>query len=227
MFSYNRGDVHKVSDPSIPYSVQAALQASLDRTMRPNYQRLLGSGPDLDALLDPADSYPFYEYSDFGLKDRALILGCRVAVAIERMPEGYLTHDAQNELIRALDEIARVESENGWAATVQAAAALEEAVKASVKPTVASPLPARPGHLMAEGRAYSIAKEAIKENKHYPRRVSFDEPVNRYTMLTGDRLAVGGDMLTAVTISDTEEHEIKGFGRGVIKTVYTARAVSI
>lgn len=226
LFSYKRGD-HIMSDPSTRPEFAEVLQTFLDQRMRPNYSRLGIFDPD---LLDPPDSYPFVEYSDFDADRRAMLLTCRLTWAVERLPANYLTTSAIAGLTDATKRIAEGEKEDGWEATRLVAKALKRAIAASEEENrllaKAGPQPARPGHMMAEGQVLARVKGMIRDNAAYHRKAQFDEPVNAFTMLSGDRLAKPGDMLTACTTSDTEEHEIKTFA-GAKKTVYTTWVVNI
>lgn len=225
--------LHIPSQASTPQDVVELAKREADAAWKIDYSKLQSRVPMTADLLDPpGGEYPFFEYSDFDADQRGILLGCRVAWALSRMKKGTLTLNASDALSRHIADLGAAEDENGWEATVRAAALLKAAVKASeeerevLRKASSGPQPARPGHLMAEGRALAVAKGAIKEGNYYSRKVTFSEPVNAFTMLHGDNLARGGDMLTAVTITDTEEFTVATYG-GRRETRYTAKAVNI
>lgn len=222
---YRWGDpnpVHEVSYPSIA-------QEHLERAQLPDYDELRHvmriPEDQWDGLLNPEDgSYPHIEYIDLTWDERREYLRALTSWAVARLPDD-LSDFAEGLLASDINTVCDKHKDSVLDAVRALQERIENAVAVTKKENDGLPKPARAGHLMAEGRAYAIAKEAV-ENKRYSRKVTFNEPVNAFTMLHGDTLAVGGDMLTAVTVTSTEEHQIKDYA-GRPKTVHTSWAVSI
>lgn len=227
---YSRGDMSYPSTtpetPSTPNVVHDAVRSWMKKRMQPDYSALHLN----KYLLDPPDTYPFYEYSDFDQGQRTAILRCRVAWAIKNTLPRSLERSVEVELEGVLREIAAKETEDHVRATELAAEALTRADRESEairKNNATHPQPARGGHLMAEGSVLARTRAMVRDGSAYARKVTFNEKVNAFTMLNGrDDPAVGGDMLTAVTICDTSERVIVDNG-GNPKTIHTAKAISL
>lgn len=228
MFSYRRGD-NVMSDPSIREMHELLAKRSLE-AMLPDYgplrARLGLSKDEFEGLLDPPDgTYPHIEFPDLSWDERKSYAMCLSKWAIKRLPTP-LSEFADGLHASDLNTICDQQKDGVIPFVKAIAESLARAVEVTRREASAAPQPARPGHLMAEGRAYGVAKEAIEQGNRMGRKVTFNEPVNAFTMLHGDHVAVGGDMLTAVTITSTEEHQIKDFA-GRMKTIYTSHAVNI
>lgn len=227
IFSYKRGD-HDMSDPSTR-EMHELLAKRVAEAMLPDYSDLatrMGLGKaEFEGLLNPPDgSYPHIEFPDLSWDERKTYAMCLSTWAVNRLPND-LSDFATGLHAADLNTICDQQKESPIGFVKAIAESLARAIAVTKREEDAAPKPARPGHLMAEGRAMSVAREAVA-NKRYSRKVTFSEPVNVFTMLHGDAIAVGGDMLTAVTVTGTEEHQIKDF-RGGTRTVYTSWAVSI
>lgn len=180
-------------------------------------------------MLNPVDSYPFVEWDDLDISQRQWVVSERIGWAMGENVDTFGTLDDSippwiAERVREMD----LTSDDQWecakvAATILYSAYRRDRVLKASKDIIQ---PANAGHLMAEGNVLARVKGMMQDRSGYLRKVQFDEPVNAYTMLYGDKIAKGGDMLTACTVEDTEEHEITT-AYGTIKKVYRARAVSL
>lgn len=223
--SARRGDV---SDPSTTTAEDVArkvIDDALRAAMRIDYAegRLGWIEP---WMLDPDDSYPFVEWDDLDMRERAFVLTKRVGWAIERN-RLQIEDTCLSALTFDLEAIPD-RHDDQMDATKAAADRLQRAVIESekVRKNSGQPVPAKKGHLMAEGSTLARVRGMLKDGSALKRKVQFLEPVNAFTMLYGDRIAVGGDMLTACTTEDTQEVELKD-SVGRPRTVYISRAVSL
>lgn len=181
------------------------------------------------------EGYSVVEWSELNDTDRYLILRDRIGWLMKQTQFGqHLTNPDKERLNVLVKHVAVGRTEDHVDATSHAirvalsvVAEVEERMRAAQRINAVAHPPARAGHLMAEGNALVRAKaHLVGSTREYVRKVIFDEPVNHFTMLHGDKIATGGDMLTGVTVTDTIESQIVAFD-GKYKTIYTAKAFSL
>lgn len=186
-----------------------------------------------DLLFPPDGSYPHVEWQDITTDLRAAYGTVWMGVALRQ--EAWDAKDIDQRVLErklhAVIRFADITQCPEYDTMESYKALISDYAKAAIKEQQAlkksdTPVAARQGHLMGYGSQLARARAMIRDGSALQRKVQFDEPVNAWTCLTGDRLAHGGDMLTAMTVTDTVPVEIKDYN-GKPKTVYQSKAVTV
>lgn len=183
----------------------------------PNPTGSYGLGYPPDLLNPPGGEYPHIEFEDLAPFERTRIVFSKigkffanmhphqtVAAQMTRQLEGLALQDISMHTFRAaLDQVQFTAVIND----TRIKKAQEDFAKAN-----GLPVAARHGHLMATPEQIARYQSGSWKDT-YLSEVRFTEPVNAFTCLNGERLAVGGDMITGMTVEPTmlfEDRRQKG-----------------
>lgn len=177
------------------------------------------------------DGYPFEEWSDLSEGQKRVLAASRIGNALSGQVNPGIAEKAirdarsaamQTEDARAMAHI--VTSAVNAAHRQQREHEVREAQR-KAEDAVRNSAAAGSGVLLAEGSMLRVAMAHVEgRTQRYERQVSFNRPIPQYACLYGDQIALGGDMLTGCTVTDTEPKEIRVAGE--TKTIYVAKAIS-
>lgn len=217
-----------VSIPPTDPKIDAWWASIVDKVSYPSTKATKMYDPEVQNVMQKGDlsydGYPFLEWEDLDDDQKAIYGTKKVRDALAGQARPHVAADAVRQVQATIVRAWTIQEARNCIEDAIRHALREEEVTKKGRP---HPYPASPEHLMAEGHMLMRARNHITGvNKCYERTVTFDEPVSKFTCLKGDNLAVGGDMLTGCTVTDTVPEAVIKHVAGKRVIVHRAKAIS-